>query len=107
MNMRLATQLDQKVLEQQQTPLFTEYEYGKSNCVIVLAIATLPMDTGLRGKLNLFFPIVPDQKVYIVKAARTDLSIIYPDRYAVRLGTVQLSWAIASIIIEVIGLLGR
>ena len=48
--------------------------------------------------------IVPDQKVYIVKAARTDLSIIYPDRYAVRLGTVQLSWAIASIIIEVIGL---
>ena len=48
--------------------------------------------------------IVPDQKVYIVKAARTDLSIVYPDRYAVRLGTVQLSWAIASIIIEVIGL---
>ena len=48
--------------------------------------------------------IVPDQKVYVVKAARTDLSIVYPDRYAVRLGTVQLSWAIASIIIEVIGL---
>ena len=48
--------------------------------------------------------IVPDQKVYVVKAARTDLSIVYPDRYAIRLGTVQLSWVIASIIIEVIGL---
>ena len=80
MNMRLATQLDQKVLKQQQTPLFTKYEYGKSNCVIVLAIATLPIDTGLRGK------------VYIVEVARTDLSIIYPDRYAGRLGTVQHSW---------------